>query len=97
MVTPRGQAVLRRFGVADEQLAAIRFEVSFPGEATAVSGDRAEATHDPRSSILIGQHTLAGLIPCRLPATQEHAILGMSLKTIEPRQVRPKPPRQRAA
>jgi hypothetical protein len=52
---------------------------------------------DPRPSILIGQHTLAGLISCRLPATQEHAILGMSLKTIEPRQVRPKPPRQRAA
>jgi len=49
MVTPRGQAVLRRFGVADEQLAAIRFEVSFAGEATAVSGDRAEATHDPHS------------------------------------------------
>lgn len=32
--TPRGQAILRRFGVADEQLAAIRFNVDLPAEAT---------------------------------------------------------------
>jgi tetratricopeptide (TPR) repeat protein len=36
--TSRGQAVLRRFGVADGQLAAIRFEVPVPNETAAVSG-----------------------------------------------------------
>jgi hypothetical protein len=35
--TPRGQDILRRFGVADEQLAAIRFDVDLPGETAAGS------------------------------------------------------------
>jgi hypothetical protein len=34
---PRGQDILRRFGVADEQLAAIRFDVDLPGETAAGS------------------------------------------------------------
>lgn len=41
--TPRGQAILRRFGAADEQLAAIRFEVPFPDETAAGIGDHATA------------------------------------------------------
>lgn len=45
--TPRGQAVLRRFGVADEQLAAIRFEVPFPYETAAGIGDRGAAQKAP--------------------------------------------------
>jgi hypothetical protein len=32
--TVRGQAMLQRFGVADEQLAGIQFEVELPGETS---------------------------------------------------------------
>ena len=47
--TPRGQAILRRFGVADEQLAAIRFEVPVPYQTSAGIGDRTSAPHAARS------------------------------------------------